>query len=119
MKRNKKYLFYLHSYHFSLEEAASFTVKDVVDEDFELKKRLIEEELRKIDDEYNSNFNEEILTQKIIGAAESIQELAASYGNEQVDLSTNINSLKKIKIEANNTKESIPTKNMSKLENFV
>ena len=82
-----------------MEEAAAFTVKDVVDEEFELKKRMIEEELRKIDESYNSNYNEGILAKKIIGAAESIQELAHSFGNEEVDLSSNINSLKLIKLE--------------------
>merc|ERR1712110_1314867 len=82
-----------------LEEAAAFTVKDVVDEEFELKKRMIEEELRKIDESYNCNDNEGILAKKIIGAAESIQELAHLFGNEEVDLSSNINSLKKIKSE--------------------
>lgn len=82
-----------------MEEAAAFTVKDVVDEEFELKKRMIEEELRKIDDTYNSNYNEGLLAKKIIGAAESIQELAHSFGNEDVDLSSNISVLKKIKAE--------------------
>ena len=83
----------------SLEEAAAFKVKDVVDEEFEQKKRMIEEELRKIDETYNSNHNESLLAKKIIGAAESIQELAHSFGNEEVDLSSNINILKKIKAD--------------------
>ena len=82
-----------------MEEAAAFTVKDVVDEEFEHKKRMIEEELRKIDETYNSNHNESLLAKKIIGAAESIQELAHSFGNEEVDLSSNINTLKKLKAE--------------------
>ena len=99
-------------YHFSLEEAAAFTVKDVVDEEFELKKRMIEDELRKIDESYNSNYNEGILAKKIIGAAESIQELAHSFGNEEVDLSSNINSLKKIKSEK---EEKTPQQNKSKM----
>ena len=86
---------------FSLEEAAAFTVKDIVDEEFELKKRMIEAELKEIDedDTYNSSYNEGILATKIIGAAESIQELAHSFGNAEVDLSSNINILKKIKLE--------------------
>ena len=86
-----------------MEEAASFTVKDVIDEEFELKKRIIEEELRKIDETYSSNHNEGLLAKKIIGAAESIQELAHSFGNEEVDLSSNINILKKIKSEKEET----------------
>ena len=95
-----------------MEEAAAFTVKDVVDEEFELKKRMIEEELRKIDESYNSNYNEGILAKKIIGAAESIQELAHSFGNEEVDLSSNINSLKQIKSER---EERAPQQNKSKI----
>ena len=95
---------------FSLEEAAAFTVKDVVDEEFELKKRMIEAELKEIDDTYNSSYNEGILATKIIEAAESIQDLAHSFGNAEVDLSSNINSLKKIKSE----KERTPQKTNSK-----
>ena len=96
---------------FSLEEAAAFTVKDVVDEEFELKKRMIEAELKEIDDTYNSSYNEGILATKIIEAAESIQDLAHSFGNAEVDLSSNINSLKKIKSE----KERTPQKTNSKI----
>ena len=95
---------------FSLEEAASFTVKDIVDEEFELKKRMIETELKEIDDTYNSSYNEGILATKIIGAAELIQELAHSFGNAEVDLSSNINILKKIKLEKERNPQKINSK---------
>ena len=60
---------------------------------------MIEEELRLIDEEYNNSHSKDELAEKILSAAESIQELASTYGNEDVNLSPNINRLKLLKAE--------------------
>merc|ERR1719188_823882 len=64
---------------------------------------MIEEELRLIDEEYNQNHSKDELAEKILSAAESIQELASIYGNEDVNLSPNINRLKMLKAEKGQT----------------
>jgi len=86
-----------------LEEAALSSISYDIDEDFERKKRMIEEELRLIDEEYNQNHSKDELAEKILSAAESIQELASIYGNEDVNLSPNINRLKMLKAEKGQT----------------
>ena len=86
-----------------MEEAALSSISYDIDEDFERKKRMIEEELRLIDEEYNQNHSKDELAEKILSAAESIQELASIYGNEDVNLSPNINRLKMLKAEKGQT----------------
>ena len=78
----------------SLEEAASHSVVDYIDEEFEMKKKLIEDELKAIDEQYNADTNQEDLAKKILSAAHSIQELASNYGNDDVNLSPRIDRLK-------------------------
>jgi len=77
-----------------LEEAASHSVVDYIDEEFEMKKKLIEDELKAIDEQYNADTNQEDLAKKILSAAHSIQELASNYGNDDVNLSPRIDRLK-------------------------
>ena len=65
---------------------------------------MLEEELRKIDEEYRSNYieyTEDILADKILSAAESIQQLAQTFGNDDINLSPSINRLKELKSEFN------------------
>ena len=65
---------------------------------------MLEEELRKIDEEYRSNyieFTEDILADKILSAAESIQQLAQTFGNDDINLSPSIDRLKELKSEFN------------------
>lgn len=85
--------------HYRLEEAAAANINvDVVDEEFEKKKRLLEEELKMIDDAYSSKAcDDEDLATKILSAAESIQELASSFGNDNVNLSPNIERLRELR----------------------
>ena len=65
---------------------------------------MLEEELRKIDEEYRSNYieyTEDILADKILSAAESIQQLAQTFGNDDINLSLSIDRLKELKSEFN------------------
>ena len=64
-----------------------------IDEDFERQKRLIEEELQKI----VVSSDPDLVADKILSAAESIQRLADSSGNDDICLSPSIHRIKSLK----------------------
>ena len=65
-----------------------------VDEDFESQKKLIEEELQKIVMQDN---DPDMVADKILSAAESIQKLADNYGHDDINLSPSIDRIKRLK----------------------
>ena len=64
-----------------------------IDEDFERQKRMIEEELHKI----VVSGEPDLVADKILSAAESIQRLADSSGNDNICLSPSIDRLKSLR----------------------
>ena len=64
-----------------------------IDEDFERQKRLIEEELHQI----VLSSDPHLVADKILSAAESIQRLADSSGNDDICLSPSIDRIKSLK----------------------
>ena len=61
---------------------------------------MIEDELRRIDMNYiSSEYSEDDLAGQILSAAESIQELANNFGDDEVNLSPNIERLRELKTQ--------------------
>ena len=70
-----------------------------IDEDFERQKRMIEEELHKI----VVSGEPDLVADKILSAAESIQRLADSSGNDDICLFPNIHRIKSLKTGQSDT----------------
>ena len=77
---------------FRLDVSTDF-YREEIDEDFERQKRLIEEELHQI----VVSSDPDLVADKILSAAESIQRLADSSGNDDICLSPSIDRLKSLK----------------------
>ena len=77
---------------FRLDVSTDFYHEEI-DEEFERQKRQIEEELHQI----VVSSDPELVADKILSAAESIQRLADSSGNDDICLSPNIDRLKSLK----------------------
>ena len=74
-------------------DVATDFYQEEIDEDFERQKRLIEEELHQI----VVSSDPDLVADKILSAAESIQRLADSSGNDDICLSPSIDRLKSLK----------------------
>jgi len=75
-------------------EVSNESYHEEVDEEFESQKKLIEEELQRI---VMQDSDPDMVADKILSAAESIQKLANNSGNDDINLSPSIERLKTLK----------------------
>ena len=76
-------------------DVSNESYNEEIDEDFERQKKSLEEELQRIVAESDPD----MVADKILSAAESIQKLAENFGNEEVNLSPSIERLKLLTTE--------------------
>ena len=76
-------------------DVSNESYNEEIDEDFERQKKSLEEELQRIVAESDPD----MVADKILSAAESIQKLADNFGNEEVNLSPSIERLKLLTTE--------------------
>merc|ERR1719513_524102 len=94
---------------------------DELDEDFEQKKKMIEEELRQIEEQYKAVQDEttevispaesyEELTERLLKVAESIQDSAKRLGNDDIDLTPRIDRIQNLRDECHLSNQSLAAK---------
>ena len=93
----------------------------MLDEDFEQKKKMIEEELRQIEEQYKAVQDEttevispaesyEELTERLLKVAESIQDSAKRLGNDDIDLTPRIDRIQNLRDECHLSNQSLAAK---------